>query len=71
MGKEYVINLFWDDEANVWVATNDEIPLTLEDESFDRLLTRVKVAVPELVEMNRLTRPISLLLASERRMRIA
>lgn len=71
MGKEYVIKLLWDEEANVWVATNDEIPIALEDKSFDRLLNRVRIAVPELIEMNSLTKPISLLVASERRLNIA
>ncbi|MBQ6334310.1 MAG: DUF1902 domain-containing protein [Erysipelotrichaceae bacterium] len=71
MGKEYVVRFFWDEEANVWVAINDEIPIALEDESFDKLLYKVRNAVPELVEMNRLSRPISLLVASERRMQIS
>ena len=68
---EYIIRFTWNDEANVWIAVNDDIPIALEDESFDRLLERVKKAVPELVEMNRLTRPISLLVASHRKMQIA
>ena len=50
--KEYVINLFWDDEASVWVATNDIIPLTLESGSLDLLIERVRMAAPELLEVN-------------------
>jgi len=50
---EYIINLFWDDEASVWVAESQDLPgLILESESFDTLVERVKEAVPELLELN-------------------
>ena len=35
---EYVIDVLWDDEANVWVATNDVIPISVEAESFGELI---------------------------------
>ena len=35
---EYVIDFTWDDEANVWIATSNDIPgLVLESGSFDAL----------------------------------
>lgn len=47
------IKLLWDEEANVWIATSDEVPgLVLESESFDELIERVRIAVPELLELN-------------------
>ena len=50
---EYIINLIWDDDAKVWVATSDDIAgLVLESGSFDALLERVRYAVPELLELN-------------------
>jgi hypothetical protein len=49
---EYVVLLLWDDEAAVWTAENDEIPVTLESGSLDVLIERVKTAVPELLELN-------------------
>lgn len=50
---EYIVNLIWDNEANVWVATSNDIPgLVLESESYDTLLARVKLAAPELLELN-------------------
>lgn len=52
--NEYRVDFFWDDEASVWIATCDEIPLVLEDGSLDRLMYRVKLAAPELIEMNHL-----------------
>jgi len=48
----YDVNMFWDDEARVWVAVADEIPLALESESFDKLIERVKLAAPEILELN-------------------
>jgi hypothetical protein len=48
---EYVIMLTWDDEASVWIAESKDIPgLILEDNSFDILIDRVKIAVPDLIE---------------------
>ena len=52
---QYVINLLWDDEAKVWVATSDDIPgLVLEAGSFDALIERVQAAAPELIKLNSL-----------------
>ena len=34
---EYVIKLIYDKEVNVWIARNDDIPLALEDKSFENL----------------------------------
>lgn len=50
---EYKIDLTWDSEASVWVATSDDVPgLVLESGSFDALIERLKYAVPELLELN-------------------
>lgn len=69
---EYVVNLIWDDEANVWIATSEEIPgLVLESGSFDALLERVRFAVPELLTLNASTKqPFTLSFVSERRERM-
>jgi hypothetical protein len=48
----YTIVLTWDDEASVWVAENDDIPIALESDSLDILIERVRNAVPELLELN-------------------
>ena len=51
---EYTIDLFWDNEASVWIAESREIPgLILESGSFDALVERVKIAVPDLLEINK------------------
>ncbi|MCI8747925.1 MAG: DUF1902 domain-containing protein [Lachnospiraceae bacterium] len=50
---EYVINFTWDNEAEVWTATSNDIPgLVLESGSFDALLERTRFAVPELISLN-------------------
>ena len=49
---EYTVSLDWDEEAAKWYALNDNIPIMLEDASLDTLIRRVKMAVPELLELN-------------------
>jgi hypothetical protein len=49
---EYAIIIAYDDEACKWYALNDDIPITLEDASLDTLITRVKLAAPEMLELN-------------------
>jgi len=50
---EYAIKLEWDSQANVWIATSEDVPrLVLESGSFDALIERVRHAVPELLELN-------------------
>ena len=51
---EYVINYMYDNEAKVWIASNDYIPLVLESDSLDDLMVKVRDAVPELLELNHL-----------------
>jgi hypothetical protein len=50
--KTYDVNCIWDEEASVWVAENDEIPIALEASSLDTLMDRVKRATPELLALN-------------------
>ena len=50
---DYTVNLMWDSEAAVWIATSDEIiGLALESGSVDALIERVRFAVPELLDLN-------------------
>jgi len=48
----YDVEIFWDDEADVWVATSDAIPIALENASYDTLIDRVRTAAPEILELN-------------------
>ena len=50
---EYTVNLTWDSEAAVWLATSEDIiGLALESGSADALIERVRFAVPELLALN-------------------
>lgn len=59
---EYEISIFWDKESFVWVAISDVIPLALESDSIEILMKRVKLAVPELLSLNKveIQKPITL-----------
>ena len=49
-----IIHVNWDEEANVYIATSDDVPgLVLESGSFDALIEKVKFAVPELLALNK------------------
>ena len=63
---EYIILLTWDNEASVWVAENDDIPIALESDSLDKLIERVRLAVPELLELNQNNKNVSLHFKMER-----
>ena len=49
---EYSITIAFDEEAQKWYAQNDDIPIILEDDSIDALIDRVKLAAPEMLEIN-------------------
>ena len=68
---EYSVNLQWDPEAAVWIATSDDIiGLVLESGSVDALIERVRYAVPELLELNHQTPAEALRFQIERYVRI-
>ena len=53
MQKILFIRAEWDDEANVWVATSDDVPgLATEAETMEELSEKLKIMVPELLTAN-------------------
>lgn len=43
----------WDNDANVWVAQSDDVPgLVTEGETFQILVEKLKVMIPELLDEN-------------------
>jgi hypothetical protein len=52
--NEYIIAIAFDEESEKWYAINDDIPIALEDYSLDTLVKRVKIAAPEMLEINKL-----------------
>ena len=53
MNRPLIVHAVWDDEAKVWVATSDDVPgLVTEAETTERLIEKLKVMIPELLEEN-------------------
>lgn len=57
----------WDDEAAVYYAVSDEIGLALESESYDKLIEKVKNAVPEMIQLNHIQNCDSVRICTEER----
>ncbi|HJU18485.1 MAG TPA: DUF1902 domain-containing protein [Stellaceae bacterium] len=50
---KYTIKAEWDGEAEVWVASSDDVPgLATGADTFEELIEKLKVVVPELLEEN-------------------
>jgi predicted RNase H-like HicB family nuclease len=65
--SEYTVIMTWDAEARVWYAACDDIPIALESGSFDALVERVKIAAPEMLQMNGANPECVLYFTAERR----
>ncbi|MDR2001146.1 MAG: DUF1902 domain-containing protein [Zoogloeaceae bacterium] len=53
MPKILFIRAEWDSEAEVWVATSDDVPgLATEAETIEALSAKLEILVPELLEAN-------------------
>jgi hypothetical protein len=50
--KEFTVHAEYDAQAGVWLASNDQLPLTTEAPSLDQLVLRVMEIAPEIAEMN-------------------
>ncbi|MCK8603320.1 DUF1902 domain-containing protein [Desulfoferrobacter suflitae] len=51
--KEIHVKAFWDSEAEVWVATSDDVPgLVTEAGDADELIGKLRAMIPELLEAN-------------------
>jgi len=47
------VQAFWDDEAQVWVASSDDVPgLVTEAETMELLLDKLRRLIPELLQAN-------------------
>ena len=49
--KQFRVTMVWDDDR-WYTEENDGLGLTLEHGSFDALVERVRMAVPEMAELN-------------------
>ncbi|MFP3981240.1 MAG: DUF1902 domain-containing protein [Desulfobacterales bacterium] len=51
--KPLFIRAEWDEEAQVWVASSDDVPgLATEEETLEGLIRKLKIMIPELLEAN-------------------
>ena len=49
----HIVNVIWDNNAAVYIATSESVPgLILESGSFDALVEKVRLTVPELLNLN-------------------
>ena len=49
----YNVKAEWDAEAGVWVASSDDVPgLATGADTFEELVEKLKVVIPELLEEN-------------------
>ena len=53
MDKPYYVHAAWDEEARVWVASSEDVPgLATEAETTEALIDKLKILIPELLELN-------------------
>ena len=69
--RTYTIRMIWDNDY--WhTSTDSPLCLTLNSESYDELVERVKIAVPEMIELNTgYSGNIQLVFVSERTEKLA
>ncbi|MBD2292298.1 DUF1902 domain-containing protein [Anabaena sphaerica FACHB-251] len=49
----YQVEAFWDSEADVWVATSEDVPgLVTEASTIEVLTEKLRVIIPELLVLN-------------------
>lgn len=72
---EIDVTAIWDDEAQVWVATSEQVPgLVTEADTIEALLHKLATLVPELLRLNTGATPHGLIpvnLKAERRVHYA
>ncbi len=52
-GKPLFVRAEWDEIAHVWVATSDDVPgLATEEDNLEKLIGKLKVMIPELLDAN-------------------
>jgi len=53
MQKTFNVIATWDDDASVWVATNDDVPgLITEAVTTELMIEKLKILIPELLDAN-------------------
>ena len=64
---KFDVRLIWDNEACVWYTQTDIPGLCLEAQTFDELVKEVRLAAPEMIELNsHYTGPVHLIFEAVR-----
>ena len=51
--KPLFVRVEWDEDARVWVATSDDVPgLATEEDNLERLIEKLKIMIPGLLDTN-------------------
>lgn len=51
--RVFIVHAIWDEEAQVWVATSEDVPgLVTEADTCEKLHNKLKVLIPELLIAN-------------------
>jgi len=51
--KPLFVRAEWDEDAEVWVATSDDVPgLATEEDTLESLIKKLKILIPELLYAN-------------------
>jgi predicted RNase H-like HicB family nuclease len=69
MKKIYSVAAQWDDDAEVWFASSDDVPgLAIEAATTEALIQELETLIPDLLEMNgqKLFGPVAFELFSRR-----
>jgi predicted RNase H-like HicB family nuclease len=58
--QHITVTVFWDAEANVWVAESADVPgLITEAATLEALSTKLETMIPELLEANGSSLPLN------------
>ncbi|MDP2840700.1 MAG: DUF1902 domain-containing protein [Candidatus Methanoperedens sp.] len=53
LSKDIRVEAFWDEEAQVWVASSNDVPgLITEADTMEHLMQKLKIVIPELLQAN-------------------
>jgi len=53
MHRDITIQARWDGEANVWLATSDDVPgLVVEADTWPAMINEVQLVLPDLLELS-------------------
>jgi hypothetical protein len=54
----FKVEAFWDSDAEVWVATSDDVPgLVTEASTIEVLMHKLREIIPELIILNKIVPP--------------